>query len=119
MLETSHPNPRSAWVPAAKITDYLLDLDNADGASKAQFFLAHGFSRAAPDVLADALTRSLADGDVIASNTTPFGRKWETDLRLDTPRGTTIHVVTFWIRETGTDRLRLVTAYPSPRRTRP
>ena len=119
MSETSRPDLRSAWVPLEKITDYLLDPESVDGAPKAQFFLAHGYSRETTAALAEALSRALPDGDLVASHSTPFGQKWEIDVRLATPRGTTIHLASVWIQETGTDRLRLVTAYPSPRRRRP
>jgi len=42
-------------VPAAKITDYLLNLDHPVGRPKAEFFIRHGFSTMFADVFASAL----------------------------------------------------------------
>lgn len=49
------PNHEACVVPEAKIVRYLLDLEHKDGGSKAEFFLAFGFTIEVWEVRANAL----------------------------------------------------------------
>ena len=40
------PNAQAAYVPAGKLTDYLLAPGHVMGGPKALFFIAHGYSKA-------------------------------------------------------------------------
>lgn len=105
------PHADRAVVDAAKVRDYLLNVDHPDGGSKAAWFQSVGYSRDQWEQLADdllAIARSCEDFD---SETTPFGVKYKARGIVAQPSHRPGKVLTVWIVEDN-DRPRLVTAYP-------
>lgn len=106
------PNAESAFVPPAKLVDYLLNVRHSIGGSKANWFLGLGYDPANPAILEQdllALVRASADYSAKASS---FGIKYVVSGSVTAPNGTEVNLTTVWIVEAGSDRPRLVTAYP-------
>ena len=100
-------------VDRAKITDYLLDLDHPDGASKAKFFIAGGFSPANPEQLIAALKARFADNTPTAESVDRFGGcRISIDAPLRVPDGRKPVVRSVWKIDRGQATPRLITAYP-------
>jgi hypothetical protein len=100
-------------VDRAKVVEYLLSHDHPDGAPKARFFEACGFSADDWEALAVALKRHGRENPVTNTVVTPFGTRYIVEGRLRTPLRREPSVRTVWIEETGSSALRLVTAYPA------
>jgi hypothetical protein len=106
------PNVENAVVAEAKVVDYLLNPAHLDGASKARFFAALGFSRDEWKVLGDRL-RHLAETTAVASTVeSVHGIKYIIEGPITGPRGRTANVRTVWIVDAGATVPRFVTAYP-------
>jgi hypothetical protein len=106
------PNAEKAVVAEAKVIDYLLNPAHLDGATKARFFVALGFSRDEWEVLAGRL-RHLAETAVIASTVeSVHGIKYIIEGPITGPRGRIANVRTVWIVDAGATAPRFVTAYP-------
>ena len=106
------PNLDQAVMSEEKITGYLLNPQHPDGASKAKFFAAMGFSRTDWPVLAAALRRVAETAEVAQSVESAHGWKYIVDGPLETPNGRTPVVRTVWIIDHGWTAPRVVTAYP-------
>ena len=70
------PNAENAYIPPAKILDYLLALDHNDGGSKADFLLRFGFNREHWQILAQALRTHGASCAVVRNLRTVHGQKF-------------------------------------------
>ena len=106
------PRSHLAKVERQKITHYLVNPFNRDGASKARFFLEFGFSTDNWQLLAWAL---LAHGQthlVRRMTHTSFGQRYEIDGELQVPDGREPRVRTIWQTDDGQLAPRLITAYP-------
>lgn len=97
-------------VDESKIVEYLLSHSNGQG--KAAFFLGFGFLPGAWVVLADALKRHARSNPVATVVDSAYGTRYSVDGELETPRARRPRVRTVWILESGSDELRLITAYP-------
>lgn len=109
----SFPNRELAWIPLAKLTDYLLSAVHSVGKTKAQFFGIHGYSLTNTDILERDLLAVARTGTLVDSSVTPFGQKFIVDGQVVTPIGKNILIRTVWIIESGDDRPRFITAYPA------
>jgi hypothetical protein len=109
------PFADQAIVAEAKLVDYLLNLDHPEGEGKAQFFLAAGFRRDAPQELREALLDVARAGEMVAKPH-PYGTKFEYDGPLRAPNGE-VQVRVIWLLDDGQPPPRLVTAHPLPRRS--
>lgn len=107
------PHRGPLTVEENKIKGYLLNPLSKDGAPKARFFLAHGFTPEAWIVLATALQAHGTTRPVIEQRQSPFGTKYALNCQLATPDGRNPCITTVWIVE-GHNAPRLVTAYPAP-----
>ena len=58
------PGLERRYVPAAKITAYLLNFDHPEGGSKARFFVRFGFSPDLPHILEASLLEHPARHEV-------------------------------------------------------
>jgi hypothetical protein len=99
-------------IPSKKIDQYLLNLAHPEGAGKAKFFLGHGFSISEPETLAAAIHAHAevnAIGEIVSGK---HGTKTTVRCSIATPDGKNPCITVVWIRETGCDGQRLVTAYP-------
>ena len=106
------PNADKAVVPQAKITQYLLSLTSKNGKTKAQFFLAFGFTIEAWETLATALKQHAMSYEVASTRETPYGIHYNVEGELETPDGRNPVVRSVWKIETDETVPALVTAYP-------
>ena len=109
------PNREKAFIPAAKLSDYLLSTSHSVGGSKARFFREFGFKEANASSLEAGLLSIARTEEVFMVTPSPFGVKYTVDGTLITPTGITVNVRTVWIIETGENVPRFVTAHPLPR----
>ncbi|MGC9523490.1 MAG: DUF6883 domain-containing protein [Anaerolineae bacterium] len=106
------PNRTKAYVPRAKLTQYLLSEAHTVGKSKAKFFRACGFDETTVDRLEQSLLAIARTGAVVKTVPSPYGDKYVVDGDLALPSCSSVIVRTVWIIETGETRPRFVTAYP-------
>ena len=106
------PNLESAFVSEEKVTNYLLNPKHPDGASKAAFFDALGFSAENWQELALALLRLAETAPVARCVDSVHGCKYIIEGCLESPCGKAPRVRSVWIVDRGGDVPRLVTAYP-------
>ena len=106
------PNCEKAYIPSAKLYNYLLSTSHSAGKGKAKFFRKFGFDKYNANALKIGLLSIAQAEEVLNITTTPFGVKYLIDGSLLTPLGITINVRTIWIVETGEDAPRFVTAIP-------
>lgn len=109
------PNAAHAYIPPAKILDYLLAADHPDGGDKSVVLTRFGFNRAEWQILAQALRTHGASHEVVRTLRTPHGLKFVIEGVLDAPDGRSLNLRTVWIILDGTDAPRLVSAYPLQR----
>ncbi len=107
------PSPDLAVVPTGKFTGYLLNRHHPRGSAKAVFFRACGFREGEPDALRLALLRVGTDNNVVATVVTGYGTRYVVDGAMACPNGREVNVRTVWFVDPGSDRARLVTAYPA------
>ena len=112
------PNARQARVQREKITGYLLAENPEAGRGKPNFFAAFGFSADNWQALADALLVVGYTCEVVEIVETSFGLKYVIDGQIETPDGRSPYVKTVWQIDWGSDRPRLISAYPLNRRER-
>ncbi|MBK7899060.1 MAG: hypothetical protein KA603_13330 [Azonexus sp.] len=113
-METKLPVADQAQVEEGKIRDYLLNSDHADGASKARFFTARGFSLTDWGLFAAALTEQGRNNGVTRVTATEWGTRYQVDCHCPTPDGANPCIRTVWeIADGGSPRL--LTAHPLKR----
>jgi hypothetical protein len=106
------PQIDEAYVPEAKLSDYLLAADRPSGRSKALFFNSLGFRKEQPEVLRRALLQHATSNAVSSVVQTSFGVKYLVDGRISGPTGTAAAIRSVWFVENGERSPRFVTAYP-------
>lgn len=106
------PNLDEAYVPPAKIRDYLLNIYHDEGSGKARFFLHFGFSVAKWEQLAQSLIDHAHTHDVVKEEITPFGIRYVVEGSLPTPDGNAPRIRVVWFISQDEGRPRLATAYP-------
>ena len=111
-MDVKLPYHENAYVPAAKLTEYLLSETHPVGKSKARFFREVGFDDTNPDALEQALLEIPRKEDVAETVTSVYGTKFIVEGMLNTPARGPLPLRTVWILEPGDDRPRFVTAYP-------
>lgn len=113
MIGKHIPNSEDCWVEPQKIERYLMNLEHMDGAPKASFFMAHGFTQSDLAALGSALTAHPKANLVVASETNAYGLKSVVECTIQTPDRRNPCIRSVWIDE-GDGKPRLVTAYPNP-----
>ncbi len=106
------PNREKAYIPPAKVQDYLLSNIHSVGRWKAKFFRAHGFDETHKSVLTQQLMNIIHSEEVKDIIPSPHGIKYIIEGALETPVGSLVKIRTVWIVDEGQDRPRFVTAYP-------
>ena len=106
------PNARQARVQPEKITGYLLAENPEAGRGKPNFFAAFGFSADNWQALSDALMALGSAYEVAKVEETEFGVKYVVEGLLSAPDGRKPRVRTIWQIDWGSDRPRLISAYP-------
>lgn len=105
------PNRDKAYIPSAKLTEYLLSETHAVGKSKAKFFRIFGFNETNVAILEEGLL-SMAQTETVAKIVQSlYGTKYIIEGFLETPSSTSVKVQTVWIVEVDDPRPRFVTAY--------
>jgi len=107
------PHRENAYVPAAKLADYLLSETHPVGRLKSRFFRSAGFHEANLGLLEQQLLALAHKTEVQGLVESPYGRKFIIAGNLQTPAGLRVAVRTVWLLETGDVRPRLITAYPA------
>ena len=107
------PNGANVLIPMPKVTQYLLSSAHTVGRTKARFFQSVGYQRANPSVLAAGLRTIARMGEVSDIVQTRHGTKYIVNGDLLTPSGSVVRIRTVWIVEAGSEKPRLVTAYPA------
>lgn len=107
------PYLENAYVPEAKIVQYLLNLEHEKGGrDKAVFFTRFGFTIEGWGVLAQALLAHAAAHEVASISEKPGVTNYAIEGALDTPDGRQPLIRSVWSLEQGSIAPRLVTAYP-------
>lgn len=106
------PNVQSATVPAAKVTQYLLNPAHPAGGSKAKFFLRFGFAVAEWQRLAEALLIHACENEVAAMEQTVHGSRSVVDGPLIAPDGARLNIRSAWYIDSCGGVPRFVTAHP-------
>lgn len=107
------PNREEAYIPPAKLEEYLLSETHSVGRLKASFLRAVGFDLKNPAMLKRRLIEIAQAEDVTETIATPHGMKYVVEGSLQTPAGRLVQLRTVWIIETGQTNPRFVTAYPA------
>jgi len=107
------PFREHAFVPGAKLADYLLSPTHPVGKSKAQFFAAFGFDAANAADLERQIIAIVQTEDVYKTMSSSYGEKYVVQGILQATDGRQALIKTVWIIEPGEDRPRFVTAYPA------
>ena len=110
------PNREEAYVAQEKITLYLLNRDNPDSESKANFFSRFGFDIEHWGDLAEALRIHARRHEVVSIMENERGIRYVLDGELKTPDGRNPNVRVVWMIDRGRDIPRLITACPRRRR---
>ena len=105
------PDANRAVVEDTKVRDYLLNLDHADGGSKAVWFHSLGYIRDDWHYLSADLLAIARDCKEFSTETTPFGVKFKATGVVGRKGHRPGAILTVWIVEDD-DPPRLVTAYP-------
>ena len=107
------PNGDQAHVPVAKLLTCMLSDTHPVGKSKARLLRGIGFSEATVRLLVDQLLEIAHSAEVDEAITTPFGVMYALHGTVEGPIGQRVELRTVWVAETGSERSRFVTAYPS------
>lgn len=105
------PNAPNAFIPSAKISEYLLNEAHPVGRGKARWLLSLGYVPDHPETLEQDLLTIVQTSDNFLEIPTRFGTKYIVVGELHTPVGRRASVKTIWVVE-GNSPPRLVTVYP-------
>lgn len=108
------PNAANATLDESKITHYLLNLSHPQGAGKARFFMARGFTQASWGQLKSALLDHPQVNQVSSQAPNLHGEMYEISCSLATPDATNPCIISVWIIQPSDPFPRFVTAYPNP-----
>ena len=106
------PKAERSFIEPMKLRGYLLSQTHTDGRHKAKMFKNIGVEATMFQELEDELLRVGRENDVIEIEETPRGPKYVVHGVLTAPDGRQSLVKTVWIIDKGSDRPRLVTAWP-------
>jgi len=107
------PHCENAYVPPAKLSDYLLSETHPVGRLKSKFFRSVGFNEDNLYLLEQQLLALAHSREVKEVSESPYGRKFIIEGDLQTPAGLSVSLCTVWLLEPDEERPRLVTAYPA------
>lgn len=110
------PNAEQAIVASRKITHYLLDPTNPDGADKADFFLSFGFHPERWEVFAVALKAHGINYEVREIRETDRDIRYGIVGAIETPDGRNPRIKTVWQIMRNDAVPRFITAHPYRRR---
>ena len=102
--------PENMIILQDKLLRYLLI--PREESDKSQFLAAAGYTLANWEVLERDLYQLAKTHEISATETSPYGIKYEVRGLLQGPNGSTLHVVTIWITLEATGETRFVTLFP-------
>ena len=105
------PNAEQAFIPEAKLRNYLLSPVHPIGKNKARIFRARGFTLENWRDLERALLQLALEAEVYSTELTEFGRKYTIVGEIHGPDGSPLRVRTGWIVRPGNEAPTLVTAF--------
>lgn len=106
------PNSFHAYIPEAKLREYLLSPTHPEGGPKSVFFHAMGYTEDNILELETALLVIAMNGEVTDHYEFEFGRKYVVEGNLRRVGGTQIPLRTVWVIDSGEQAPRFITAYP-------
>ncbi|MGM0384274.1 MAG: DUF6883 domain-containing protein [Thermodesulfobacteriota bacterium] len=106
------PSAEHAYIPSAKLRDYLLSSTHPVGKWKAKVFQRYGFHAGNVEVLKSGLLVIGTSQDIKETIQSRYGLKYVVDGSLQSPLGEALNVRTIWIVDTGKRAPRFVTVYP-------
>jgi hypothetical protein len=106
------PHFEKAYVPQAKLREYLLSPSHPEGGPKSVFFEMMGYSQQNIPELESALIDIALSEQVVYHFEFSFGNKYVVDGRLPRKNGTEIPLRTVWVIDKGETAPRFITAYP-------
>ena len=110
------PNQENAYVPEAKLKDYLLDLNHPEGGSKAKFLRKLGYDDSKLELLTNDLVDIARTEEIMAVSFKGGATSYVIEGLLNGPAGTSALFRTVWRTTPEDARPRLITGYPSRRR---
>jgi len=108
----SLPNRENAFIQPEKLTGYLLSETHSVGKSKAKFFRELGFNEQNVTLLEQELLKIVKNQEINEIITTEHGTKYVIIGTINTPKNTSVSILTVWIIDLGKDTPRFVTARP-------
>lgn len=106
--------PQDADIPLSKLTAYLLQLREQD--DKSQFLARGGFTLAQPDALIAALRTLTANVEATEDRRNEWGVFYRVTGELAGVNGTTLAVITIWLRPIDEETYRFITLKPDRNR---
>lgn len=106
------PNRHLAYVPEAKITRYLLDLNHPDGRGKAQEFRKRGYNESNVDTMIGDLIEVAQSQPVSGVERTEYGTKYVIYGVIQPPTGGDLLILSVWQIDHGSSAPRMLSAYP-------
>lgn len=107
------PNRDKAFIESPKIQDYLLNTEHPVGGSKANYFMAFGFTLEQWEILRDALLNHVHTAQIIEIRQKKHGISYAMEGKLATPDERDPTIISVWQIDTGQDEPRFITAYPA------
>ncbi len=102
--------PREAFIPAEKLTGYLLVERPWDDKSK--FLAQAGFDQANPDRLLVALRELAEEYEALPDGVNQYGEFLRVEGEIQGPNGRRLAVTTIWLRQQLDGLVRFVTLKP-------
>jgi hypothetical protein len=93
------PNAESAFIPAEKLDNYLLNPAHPVGGPEARCFIALGYEIDEPGRLESNLVEVVRTSDDYVVDQTRFGVKYTVRGQIESPNGRRANVRTVWIVE--------------------
>jgi hypothetical protein len=106
------PYSEQAYIEREKLTQYLLNFDHSDGASKAAFYEAMGFNLSNVDELEVELLRLIDENEINSVSENQHGTKYVVIGTFYGKEERTRLLKTVWLIENTKQYPRLITAYP-------
>ena len=102
-----------------KMENYLLNLNNIDGKSKAKFLKdVLGYASGDGEMLHNELLKSIKGQDASNVTVTEYGVKYEYDVKLGGKNGNSAKVIVVYQNDNGTETYRIITLYPGKKETK-
>jgi hypothetical protein len=106
------PYSEQSYIEREKLTQYLLNFDHPDGASKAAFYEAMGYNLSNVDKLEIELLRHVDENEINSVSENQHGTKYVVIGTFYGKEERTRLLKTVWLIEKTKQYPRLITAYP-------